>query len=125
MKPIDNLGLVCRTRERRDHTATDRYHRLIRVVRREAAARAGYPAGRPVIQKFDGLCGRVSTDGSELFEMLGTADDGYGERIQEQKRGLVPTGRSVGGSTLRTLNFRRLLGDVRLWLVGLSGAHDK
>lgn len=64
-----------RTSEDDYRTVADRYDRLVRILRRETASRTGYPAGWRVPQEVNGLLSRVSTGGSELFEVLGATDE--------------------------------------------------
>jgi len=84
LEPTDDFRLVLRARKDGNCTILDRDERLVRVIGCEMTARAPDPAGWPVIQQFNRVRGRESTDGGELFTMGVTANQRNREFIQKQ-----------------------------------------
>ena len=75
----------------------------------EPTARTRDAAGRPMVEEVGRPVGRVAADGAELVEVVGTADDGDRQLVDEQERGSISVGRLEDGPT-RSTRDRRLLG---------------
>jgi len=96
MESLDNLGLVLRTRHRKDDPVLNLDQRMRRIVRGETAAGARHSAGRSMMEEIGRIFGRQSTDRRELLEVVVTAEDRDRELIQEEKRHLFLPARLDG-----------------------------
>jgi len=62
-----------------------------------------------MVEEVSRSVGRVVADGAKLVKVVGTADDGNRQLVDEQERGGVTVGRLEDGPT-RSTRDRRLLG---------------
>jgi len=85
VEPINDLDLVLRTRKGGNCSVLHRDQGVVRVVGREVTAGTTDTAGWSVLQEFSRVFSSQSTDGSELFEMGVTPNEGQRELIQEEK----------------------------------------
>lgn len=84
LEPAEGFRLVRRTGEDANRSGPDRYHGVVWRVEGEGTAGTPDPARRAMIQEVGRVFARESTDGGELLEMVGTADERDRELIQEE-----------------------------------------
>ncbi|SIS20992.1 hypothetical protein SAMN05421752_1315 [Natronorubrum thiooxidans] len=75
VEPLDNLGLVLRTRHRDDGPILDSDQGMRGIMRSETAAGTRHSASRSMMQEIGRFVGRQSTDRRELFKMHLTAEN--------------------------------------------------
>ncbi|MCD2200834.1 hypothetical protein LPA44_13155 [Halobacterium sp. KA-4] len=76
---------MLRAGENRDSTVLNRDERLVRRMCCEATTGTAHAASRPVVKKFSGGLRRVSTNRSELLEVVVTADKRGCKLVEQQK----------------------------------------